>query len=1069
MPGRSISAKAGLGLLVAFVMAPPTLALPPHVGATTAQEPGLARASSTMVVENVGQWDPAARFQVRGGANLMWLASGAIWLTVLGPDRTKPGKAPGGRVRVGAIDQKAQPGANIRLTLWSGVRYEDLYPGVDLEVRGGPDGPVERLVTRESSALNAVRLRIEGARRVRLAGSTLKLATAAGPVDLPLLDAVTPGGKHLAANPEPELDGAEVTRPFAAPATGPGTTRHSPSYSLSIDYSTYLGSRDYCDEDYCYTDYPGGIAADAAGSAYMVGTTYAPHFPTTPGAFDPTYNGDQDVFVTQLSPDGSSLVYSTFLGGTSEDGVYDALDVALDASGSAYVAAATWSNDFPITPGAADPTFEGGSEATLSKLTPDGTRLAYSTFLGGDSLDVGTDVALDGTGAAYVTGYTYSDTFPTTPGAFDTSFNGSIDAFATKVDPDGSSLVYSTFLGGTQGDEGHAVAVDDVGGAYVGGRTWSPDYPTTPGAFDTSLSATDGMVTKLSADGTALVYSTFLGGSDSESVDALAVSQTGDAFATGATRSSDYPTTPGSFDRTYNGGGDFIGDAYVTRLDPDGSALGYSTFVGGRGDDGAFGIVAPGDGTVFVSGGTASADFPVTFDADQPVINRSGYAYYADAFVARVAPDGGSLAYSSYLGGSDEEWEPSVALDPSGRVYLAGEVRSQDFPTTPGAFDRALAGLADVFVTRLKPTAIVIGVVRDASTHAPLRGADVEAVGPVAKTDRTDARGHYVIQLPPGSYRLTATLFGYGRKRATVEVGDHGAVRRGFALSVLPSYPVEGTVTDETGNPLSGARVSLRGTPLMTVTDPSGAFAFDGVPRGHYQVRADASRCNRIETRPVTVDHALTLHFDLATRYDAFGYHCAIEPNGFVDGETILPVSGIEQSTQVDLPFAFTFYGQTYTSVNVASSGFVSFVGTDATGSNTTIPDPAAPNAAIYPFWDRICVGRYVRSKFLDTLPVRGFVIEWNEMVWVKGDVCEHTGLDFDTEVILWENGEISLRYRNVSMANFERGDSATIGLENEDGSIGHQYSYDLPVVWSPRFGIRYTPPTYLTPVHQRP
>ena len=162
MPGRSISAKAGLGLLVAFVMAPPTLALPPHVGATTAQEPGLARASSTMVVENVGQWDPAARFQVRGGANLMWLASGAIWLTVLGPDRTRPGKAPGRQPRVATIDQKAKPGANIRLTfvgasttpklepfgplnssvsylrgsdatawrrgvpVWSGVRYEDL-------------------------------------------------------------------------------------------------------------------------------------------------------------------------------------------------------------------------------------------------------------------------------------------------------------------------------------------------------------------------------------------------------------------------------------------------------------------------------------------------------------------------------------------------------------------------------------------------------------------------------------------------------------------------------------------------------------------------------------------------------------------------------------------------------------------------------------------------------------------------------------------------------------------------------------------------------------------------------
>jgi hypothetical protein len=230
---------------------------------------------------------------------------------------------------------------------------------------------------------------------------------------------------------------------------------------------------------------------------------------------------------------------------------------------NAYVTGATSSADFPTTPGAFDITLGGPSDVFVTKLNASGSALIYSTFLGGTGLDRGIDIAVDGRGRAYVTGETSSADFPTTPGAFDITLGGPSDVFVTKLNASGSALVYSTFLGGSDSDAGLGIAVGTRDRAYVTGETRSADFPTTPGAFDRTLGGSnDAFVTKLKASGSALVYSTFLGGSNLDLGFGIAVDGEGRAYVTGITASPTYPTTPGAFDTTFNGGE----DAFVTKL-----------------------------------------------------------------------------------------------------------------------------------------------------------------------------------------------------------------------------------------------------------------------------------------------------------------------------------------------------------------------------------------------------------------------------------------------------------------------------------------------------------------------
>jgi hypothetical protein len=405
-------------------------------------------------------------------------------------------------------------------------------------------------------------------------------------------------------------------------------TKLAPSGS-SLLYSTYLGGSS--------GDVGFGIAVDGSGSAYLTGRTDSANFPTTPGAFDTSFNGLFDAFVTKLSSTGSSLLYSTYLGGS---GGFDEGDgIAVDGSGSAYVTGQTISANFPTTPGAFDTSFNGGGtfDAFVTKLSSTGSSLLYSTYLGGSGTDFGQGVAIDTSGSAYVTGGAESADFPITPGAFDTSPNGEIDAFVTKLSSTGSSLLYSTYLGGSGSDLGIGVAVDASGAAYVTGFTTSANFPTTPGAFDTSFNSFNGgdpdaFVTKLSSTGSSLLYSTYLGGSGTDFGQGVAVDASGAAYVTGVTTSTDFPTTVGAFDASYNGGE----DAFVTKLNTAGSAPAYSAYLGGSGDDEGHGIAVDSLGAAYVTGLTGSTNFPTTAGAFDASANGA-----VDAFVTKIAEAGG--------------------------------------------------------------------------------------------------------------------------------------------------------------------------------------------------------------------------------------------------------------------------------------------------------------------------------------------------------------------------------------------------------------------------------------------
>jgi len=371
----------------------------------------------------------------------------------------------------------------------------------------------------------------------------------------------------------------------------------------------------------------------------------------------------------------------------------------VDSLGNAYVTGQTGSTEatFPVTVGP-DLTYNGNSDAFVAKVNAAGTALVYCGYIGGLGTDGGWGIAVDSAGNAHVTGDTPSRDFPVFKALQPTFHEGAnFNSFVSEINADGSALIYSTYWGGSGGEGGSRVAVDPAGNSYIGGYTFSPDFPTVNAIQPTYAGNVDAYLTKLSADGQKVFYSTFLGGSGFEYGWDVAVDSSGNAYMTGFTHSTNFPTAH-ALQPTNHGGA----DAFVAKINASGNAFVFSTYLGGGDTDLGTSIAADSSGNAYVGGYTKSKNFP-TVRAIQPT-NHGGF----DAFVAKIRGDGSALLYSTYLGGTANESEfdagyrdLGIAVDSAGSAYVAGTTKSVDFPITPLAFQKSLKGGADVFVAKI--------------------------------------------------------------------------------------------------------------------------------------------------------------------------------------------------------------------------------------------------------------------------------------------------------------------------------------------------------------------------------
>ena len=538
-----------------------------------------------------------------------------------------------------------------------------------------------------------------------------------------------------------------------------------------------------------------------------------------------------------------TLAYATYFGGSDNEG---GRGLAVDSSGNIYITGFTYSTNLHVTSGAFQTAYHGGTAASyvggdafVAKYTPAGA-LVYVTYLGGSSDDCGNAIAVDSAGNAYITGFTDSTNFPTTKGALSTVFNGLGtsnqysqdfgDAFVTKLNPSGSALVYSTFLGGANDDVGLAIAVDGSGNAYVGGATLSTNFPTvTPfqatfhgagggqpfccGSNAPFLEVGDGFVAKLNPAGSALLFSTYLGGSLDDTVSSLALDSSDNVYAGGNTMSTDFPTL-NPYQKTFGGAASgnnqpviSTGDGFVAKFSSSG-VLQYSTYLGGNGDDAVMGIAVDSTGAAYVTGFTSSSNFPVSANAAQKkftgpagITGDRGFVW-GDAFVSKVAPSGSSLVWSTYLGGTQDDAGMAIALDSGLNAIVGGFANSTDFPITSNAQQPVFSGNGPAGFTDPTGDAFVAKISADGTTFDYVSyygGNSSDAITSVA----IDGQGRVIVEGATTSTNLPGTAggaqpnFGGNGANTTETMGDaFMAIFAGIATAPSLTPTISAVVND---------------------------------------------------------------------------------------------------------------------------------------------------------------------------------------------------------------------------------------------------------------------------------
>jgi len=558
------------------------------------------------------------------------------------------------------------------------VTEKELYRGIDITWYENNDGRMEfDLIVGPKGDPDQIDLEFKGADRISVdEKGNLLIETAAGTMrqDKPIVYQVVNGLK------QPVEGRYNVSNYRVGFALG----SYDRSKTLVIDppvplvYSTYMGGDGI--------DRISSIKLDSVNSVYVAGYTGSTDFPQTYG----TNPAGTDAFVTKLNPNGNGVAYSAFLSGSATD---SAEGLAVDGNGNAYVTGWTGSNDFPVSWIAYDKTYNGLNDAFVTKINSTGTSLLYSTYLGGSGDEFGFPIALDSGNNAYVAGKTSSTNYPTSVTAFDHSLGGAVDAFITKLSPTGNSMVYSSYLGGNSSDAAYGVAIDASGNAYLTGSSGA-GFPVTAGAYSTVQDANGScFVTKFNFNASGLIYSSVIGGSLRDGTSAIALDSSNNAYITGYTLSSNYPTTFGAYDISL---GRAASSAVVTKLNSSGSSLIYSTYLGGTaGNAGGYGIKVDSLQDIYVTGETDSSTFPVKADAFDTTYNGG-----RDTFLTKMhGSPFAQLAQSTFLGGSGVDVSGDIALTAIEDAYVAGYTTSANFPITPGVLKTAYGPLQDGFIS----------------------------------------------------------------------------------------------------------------------------------------------------------------------------------------------------------------------------------------------------------------------------------------------------------------------------------------------------------------------------------
>ena len=697
-------------------------------------------------VPNFGQEDEAVRFQAQGLGGRLFFTPSEVVFALPNPVKVKENEKekirydlhPANVIRIhyqGANENPEVVGigtlpgvANYLigndpskwrtdLPTYSGISYLELYPGVELRYEGTEGNLKSSYHVAPGTDPSSIVWRYKGAEDMSIDDS--------GNLILSLPEPAGTGAILIERAPVAwqEVDGNRVmvAAQYALDTKDKKDKKvnflfpngYDPNLPLVIDptltFSTYLGGTK--------TDQAEAIALDADGNIYITGTTASSDFPTV----NPyqTNQPSNDVFVSKLNAAGNALLYSTYIGGGGSD---HAWGIGLDSQGRITIVGETESSNFP-TLNAYDNSYGAGTcesgpcdDVFVTQLSANGSALRYSTYLGGVSDDEAIAMALGSDDKIYLTGLTRSSTFPTVNG-YDTSFGGGTcagypceDVFVTKIDPaltGAASLPYSTFLGGSNYDRGKGIAVDTGGHVYVTGYTRSDTFPTLNPYQLARAGASDIVIVKLDttlSGSASLLYGTYLGGGDSDHAHGIALNGADQVYITGYTESPDFPTQ-NPFDGLEGMcGSNFCVDAFVTHLDIANNTLVYSSYLGGSGEDEANSITVDSQGSAYITGYTKSTDFPLENEIQsQKGADSCSAPPCPDAFVAKVNAAGNALIYSTYLGGSAEDYGNSIAQDGLGGAYVTGYTYSSNFPTTPGAYDLTLgsATYSDTFVAKI--------------------------------------------------------------------------------------------------------------------------------------------------------------------------------------------------------------------------------------------------------------------------------------------------------------------------------------------------------------------------------